>query len=102
MTELELEQVIREYLRNIYNSEYIGNIKIQKLNPFGYQISLGMNTPECPDIIYAELEDSQFLKFLKEELKHRRFNVVQYGKLFKTMPVECTIINKSCSCYDKG
>lgn len=101
MTEPELEQVIREYLTDIYKAEYIGKIKIEKLIPYGYQISLGMNTPECPDIIYAELKDKEFLKFLKEELKHRRFNTIFYGKLFKTMPLECNIINKACSCNDK-
>lgn len=101
MTEQELEQVIREYLLDIYKAKYIGKIGIKKLSPFGYQISLGTNTPECPDIIYAELKDREFLKFLKEELKHRRFNTIFCGKLFKTMPSECNTINKACSCNDK-
>lgn len=99
MTVQELGQVIQEYIMDIYNSKYIGKIWINKLNPIGYEIKFGMNTPECPDIIYAELEDKAFLKFLKEELKHRCFNTIHYGKLQKIMPSEC--INKSCSCNDK-
>lgn len=85
---------------NIYKSEYIGKLKIRKLNPIGYEVQLGMNTPECPDVIYAELEDKAYLKFIKDELNHRRINTIFYGKLFKTMPLECNNINKSCSCND--
>lgn len=81
MTTTELEQVIREYIRTIYKKEYIGKIDIQKIDPQGYSIKLGMLTPERPMTIYAELEDKAFLKFLKEELKARRFNLVHYGQL---------------------
>lgn len=101
MTIQELEQVTREYLMDIYKAEYVGKLKVIKLCPIGYEIQLGMNTPECPDIIYAELEDDEFLEFLKNELQHRRFNTIFYGKLFKTMPLECDTINKACSCNDK-
>ena len=81
MTTTELEQVIREYIRTIYKKEYIGKIDIQKIDPQGYSIKLGMLTPERPMTICAELEDKAFLKFLKEELKARRFNLVHYGQL---------------------
>ncbi len=101
MTEQELEQVIQEYLLDIYKAKYIGKLKVKKLLPFGYQVSLGMNTPECPYIIYAELKDKEFLKFLREELRQRKLDMVFYGKLFKTMPPECNTINKACSCNDK-
>lgn len=101
MTTQELEQVIREQLLDIYKAEYIGKIYIKKLDPIGYEIKLGMNTPECPDVIYAELEDNEFLKFLKEELKHRRSTVTFYGKLQKIMPPECGTINRACTCNDK-
>lgn len=101
MTEQELEQVILGYLEDIYKAKYIGKLKVTKLFPFGYQVSLGMNTPECPYIIYAELKDKEFLKFFREELRNRKLDMVFYGKLFKTMPPECNTINKACSCNDK-
>ena len=101
MTPTELEQVILENFRQIYNAEYIGTLKITKLNPIGYEIKLGMNTPECPDIKYAELEDAEFLKFLKEELQHRRFNTTHYGTVLKTMFPECTVVNTACKCNEK-
>lgn len=98
MTEQELEQAILEQFRDIYKAEYLGKLKVRKLHPCGYEVQLGMNTPECPDIIYAELEDRKFLEFIKNELKHRRFNTIFYGKLNKTMAPECTLTNKACDC----
>ena len=75
----ELEQVIREYILDIYGKQYIGKIKILELNPVGYSIKLDIGCPEKPLVIYAELEDSKFLKFLKEELKIKRFNLINFG-----------------------
>ena len=97
----ELEQVIQEKFIKIYNSVYLGKIWITKLDPIGYEIKIGLNTPEAPRIIYAELEDDNFLEFLEKEIKDMKLNTVFYGKLFKTMEPECTVINKSCSCNDK-
>lgn len=102
MTERELEQAILELLQDIYNSRYIGKIKVRKTDPIGYCVQLGMNTPEAPLTIYAEFEDEEFLKFMGKELRERRLDKVYYSKLFKTMPIECNEINKACSCNDKG
>lgn len=102
MTEIELEQAILELIQDIYKSEYIGKIKVQKIEPIGYCVKLGMNTPEAPLVIYAEIkEDQNFLKFMEKELKERRLDKVYYSKLFKTMPPECNVINRACSCNDK-
>lgn len=81
MTIEELEQVIRKYILDIYDKEYIGKIYIEKLDPIGYSVKLGMNVPNKPVTIYAELEDQKFLKFLREELKSRYFNLVHYGQI---------------------
>lgn len=101
MTISDIEQVIQEYFRSIYNKKYIGKLDIKKLDPVGYCIKFGMNTPYQPITIYAELEDDKFLKFLKRELKDRRFNLVNYGTLKLTYPVDCEPIKTSCSCHDK-
>lgn len=101
MTEIELEQAILELIQDIYKSQYIGKIKVKKIEPSGYCVKLGMNTPEAPLVIYAEFEDEKFLKFMEKELKNRRLDKVYYGKLFKTMPPECNEINRACSCNEK-
>jgi len=46
MTTTELEQVIREYIQDIYKKKYIGSLKVFKLNPIGYKIELGLATPD--------------------------------------------------------
>ncbi len=102
MTTIELEQVIRDYIMDIYKKQYIGKIKIQKMDPVGYHIQLGMDRPEQPTVIYAELEDKKFLKFLREELKARRFNLVDFGELRLTYPYDCNPRNTQCGCHDKG
>lgn len=102
MTVQDLEQVIQEYFLDIYKKKYIGKMEIQKLDPIGYSIKLGMDHPAQPTTIYAELEDKAFLKFLKQELKDRRFNLIYYGKLQMTYPYDCNPRNTACSCHDKG
>lgn len=102
MTTTELEQVIREYIRDIYKKEYIGKLWIQKLNPKGYYIKLGLNTPDQPLVIYGEMEDEDFLKFLKRELKDKRFNLVYYGGLQLTYPQDCNPRNTACGCQKKN
>ena len=102
MTTQDLEQGIRDYILDIYHKEYIGKIVVEKLNPVGYCIKLGMDNPYQPIVIYAELEDKEFLKFLRQELKNKRFNLVYYGNLQTTYPYDCSPINKACSCHDKG
>lgn len=99
--EEELEQVIREYLENITKSKYLGKLKVTKVNPVGYQLSLGLNTPLQPIVIYAELEAEQFLEYVKEYLKAMNLGRIQYGKLNTTMLPECTTINRACKCHDK-
>lgn len=102
MTITELEQVIQEYFLDIYHKKYIGKLYIEKLNPVGYYIKFGMDRPFQPLVIYAELEDNKFLKFLKDELKSKRFNLIYYGQLNLTYPYDCNPSNTSCSCHDEG
>lgn len=99
MTTIELEQVIRDYILDIYHKGYIGKLEIQKLNPVGYHISFGMDTPNQPLIIHAELDDEKFIKFLKNELKVKRFNLRQFGKLDMIYPYNQE--NNSYICDDK-
>lgn len=100
MTIQELEQVIQEYILDIYHKKYIGKIDIKKLDPIGYCIKLGMDRVYQPAVIYAELEDSKFLKFLRQEIKDRRFNLVDYGILQLREPYDCNPVNTACR--DKG
>lgn len=97
----DLEQVIREYLKDIYHKVYIGKIKVEKLHPIGYAVSIGLDRPLQPDTIYAELDDAAFIPFLKQELKDKCWHLVDWGELNLREPVECHPIDRSCSCHDK-
>lgn len=98
MTPTKLEQVIREYIMDIYKKQYTGKIKIKELNP-GYCIYLDIGHQYHPLVIYAELNDVDFLKFLKEDLKTRNFHFSHYAELNLVYPDTCKPL-KSC-CNDK-
>ena len=102
MTVQDLEQVIQEYILDIYHKKYTGKLEVHKLDPIGYCIKLGMDNPLQPITIYAEMEDKKFLKFLRQELKDKRFNLLYYGKLTLTYPYDCNPISTACNCNDKG
>lgn len=96
MTISELEQVIQDYFMAIYRKKYIGKLSIKKLDPVGYYIRLGMDRVTQPTIIYAELPDKEFLKFLKQQIKDMRVNLTYNGKLdLAYYPYQPT------DCYDK-
>lgn len=97
----DLEQVILEYIRDIFKKEYIGKIVIKKLNPIGYSVSLFPQGQYHPHVFDAELEDDKFLKYLKQELRNRRYHLQWYAELNLRDPVPCVPIKKSCSCNDK-
>ncbi len=102
MTTIELEQVIRDYILSTYKKEYTDKMYIKKLDPVGYSIQLELGMRYKPITIYAELEDKEFLKFLKQELKDKRFNLIYYGKLDLVNKYDCNPTNSPCGCNDKG
>ena len=91
----ELEALIRELIVDIYEKEYIGKLNIKPLNP-GYCIEFGLDHPECPYVLCAQLEDEAFIKFIKKELKNIRWFHQDYGGLKKLYPVEKCPPAKQC------
>lgn len=77
----DLEQVIRDYIMDLYEAEYIGKIHITALDPQGYHVEMGLNVPNRPWVFHAEVPDDKFLTMMKEELKGKRWNLVHYGEL---------------------
>ena len=75
MTHTELNQVIREYMKELYKADFIGTIKIEDLNPVGYKISFYVSRgSENPVVIISDLPDDEFIPFLKEEIRAKKFN----------------------------
>ena len=69
MTLTELKQVILDYIRDLYEREYVGGLDIQQLDPTGYKVSFYLNRGEDPLNIITDLSEEEFLPFIKEELK---------------------------------
>ncbi len=93
----DLERVIRDYIRELYDMEYKGSLEVTELDPVGYCIKLGMDTPDKPVLICVELEGDALLKYLRQELINRRLGQVYYGKLELVQPCPART-----ACDDKG
>ena len=88
MTKEELEQVIRTSIMDTFKLEYTGKIKIIKLDPIGYSVSLYPQGEYVPLVFDAELEDDLFIKYLIEDLRNRKFHLQWYGTLNKREPYD--------------
>lgn len=85
MTELELEQAIRDYITILYKACYIGWLKVNKLNP-GYKLSIGVPSYMFPTTIAGDFEtDDSFLSYIYEELRVRNYMRVYFYQV-KRMP----------------
>jgi hypothetical protein len=52
-----LKQAILEAITEVYKKCYLGNLKITKLKPCGYDVALGLDCDEKPFHIAASLEE---------------------------------------------
>ena len=95
MTTQELEALILELIKDIYNAEYIGKLKVTKAGN-GYLIQLGMDVPEYPISIYAELEGDKLIKFLKEELHNRHLSSAYFSSIQLVYKALCQPVNTKC------
>ena len=76
MTHTELNQVIREYMRDIYKAEFIGKLKIEDIEPIGYKVSFYLDNPEYPLVIIGDMPDEEFIPYIKvcNLLSYRSFH----------------------------
>ena len=101
MTIEEIKCTILQIIEQVYHKKYIGKLEVTRLEPIGLQVKFGMNNVDKPLVISAQLEDEDFLKFLREELRSRGLNTVKYFLGVKTYPDNCNSpINKSCKCNE--
>lgn len=101
MQKQDIEQAILDFIKTYSNKDYVGKIKINNLIPKGYEVILYPQGEFVPLVFYAELDDDKFLKYLKEEIRNKKFHLSNYGELNKREPNLCYPINNSCSCNDK-
>ena len=78
MTLTELKQVILDYIIELYDREYVGGLDIQYLDPTGYKVSFYLDRGEYPLSIITDLQEEEFLPFIKEELRSRKLHKTKY------------------------
>lgn len=84
MTELELEQAIRDYIMSLYKACYVGWLKVDKLNP-GYKLSLGIPSYLFPTTVAGDWEtDESFLAYVYEDLRIRNYMRVYFYQVRRT------------------
>ena len=93
MTLTELKQVILDYIRELYECEYVGGLDIEYLDPTGYKVSFYLNKGEYPLAIITDLSEEEFLPFIKEELRSRKLHRTKYFSATK-LPPENNILCK--------
>lgn len=96
----DLRQVILTFIEDYYGKKYIGKLRVTSLPYKGYKVEFGMNTPDQPMVIQAELDDDKFLSFIKEEIKAKRFDVRSFGQVNLRNPYSCE--STSGPCCEKG
>lgn len=71
-------------MRELYEMEFVGDIKIEDLDPIGYKVSFYTRRgSESPIVIMSDLPDNQFLAYIKEELRVRKLHKVKYFSTVK-------------------
>jgi len=78
MTHTDLKQAILDCIRQLYKMEFIGEIKIEDLDPIGYKVSLNLDRSENPLVLIADLPDDKFLEFMREEIRSRKLHKVKH------------------------
>jgi len=78
MTHTDLKQAILDCIRQLYKMEFIGEIKIEDLDPVGYKVSLNLDRSENPLVLIADLPDKEFLDFIREEIRSRKLHKVKH------------------------
>ena len=64
----------------------------------GYSVTFGLNNIDKPIVISAELNDDAFIKFIREELRSRHFNDIQWFIGEHNYPDNGCPIKKGCAC----
>lgn len=96
MTPQQLEALILELMKDIYNADYIGKLKVEEIGE-GFLIKIGMQTPEVPITIYTEEKGDKLIKFLKKELRDRNLDPHYFGSISLVYRAVCNNVqNKKC------
>lgn len=79
----ELEQQIRDFIKSWSNAEFVGYLKVEKLNP-GYKFIIGIPSYMAQTSIATDIDSpEEFLEFIKQELKSRNYIRQDYYRVYR-------------------
>lgn len=93
----ELKQKLIQIIQEVYRKIYIGKLQVERLNPVGLVVKLGLNIDEKPITIAADLEDEPFLDFFRREVREKRLNETKYFIGDQLLPYDECSLPKGCS-----
>lgn len=93
----DIKQNILTYIQELYKKKYVGELIVKTIQPYGYQVTFGLNVTEKPLVVAAQLNKCSFLKFIKQDIRDRSMDFVKYFKGIQMYPEYCQI-DSSCSC----
>ncbi len=77
----ELVQMILDYIKTLYKSEYEGSINVTQ-NDNIYRLNLGLPSYMNPTSIACDADsDEEFLEYIKEELRTRNYMRVYFYRV---------------------
>jgi len=77
--------MIRDYIRIIYNANYIGSLIVEKFDGNIYRMSIAIPHYMFPTTIAGEfMTDESFLDYVYEELRIRNYMRVYFYKVVRT------------------
>lgn len=84
MTEQELEQKIRDYIKSWYKAEYNGRLFVEKKNG-NYKMSIGIPSYMTLTSIAGDFNnDEDFLEYIYKEFRERNYMKVDFYKVYRT------------------
>lgn len=86
MTEEEMEEKIRSIMEEEYKAKYIGKLKVEKTPNFT-TLKIGLRNMEYPQTYGADLDDEEFLKYIRKVIREAGFNRAKYFTGYRWNPL---------------
>lgn len=77
-------QAILETIFKVYGKCYVGHLRIHRLPDGCVDVSMGLDNPDKPLHISAQLDDQSFLAYFEQELRKRRLTSTKFFTGYKT------------------
>lgn len=78
----DLESAVQDIIKEIYEKEYVGMLKVIKLKS-GYKLQLGFGHNDIPQEYAFDGDEKAFLCYVRKELKKAGWDAIEFSELKK-------------------